>query len=905
MRRPMPDSFARTRPPVPPRLLALLAVAGSLAGCASSPGPAAWVSHAAPLPLSRPALDAPGLARVAGDGAAPASIALGVGAPTEAPEGQWVVTLPAGPDWPQGPIGFDGSKATTLGGAVTTTVPVRPGVPVRVAVRVDTSALAPRAGSGGAGLVVLERDAQGEALLRHDRAERVVGTANGRSIEAVITPGARTDHLEIQLQPARGRARGRATFRDLTVETVDPLTAAGPVVPSSLAEADRARRVTRARSARPSLLARPGEEWGGRVPAGTAARFRVAVAPLAAEGRTCVAVVLDQDDVWSDCLDAGDRWHGVDVAVPRVDHDATLSLRVAADAPGPVAWGDPLLDTGADPTQGAPDLALIVLDTLRADHLGAWGHARSPTSPGLDGFAGRAVRFADARAPSGWTAASLGSVVTGELPARHGAGARRERGSVPPSTQRSKALRKEFRYGALRAELPTVGERLRAQGYDTRGLVSNGFFGPTFGFARGFSSYKRYNGNGLPGARRGVEQALAYLDGLPPRAERRPYFLVFHVVDPHHPYRLRAPLEDRFPKPADLDLRRVEGAGQEAWVLDDVVGTAREQPDQVRTLYEAEIRYMDDALAPLLARLEGAGAGVVVLSDHGEGFAEHGRYIHGNSLYEELLRVPLVVRWPDGRGAGQVVEETVGLQDVAPTLVEMAGAAALPDGIAGKALTPDPLDGSRRVFLHDGMYSGPDRYAVVDGDWKAVLTPTPLVVGEQRLHTGKRPMAPAFEIYDLAQDPGEQRDRAGDAPAPVQARLRSALDAYLLEHIDGLHVRCVGSPHRLRVTSDREITRVLATAGRTKSARLDATREVAHLQAGPDPETGWLVRFRHAPEALAVVVDGAEQPLAPGGSADSPDGRCTVRWVDTRAAGVDVDVSADDLEGLEALGYME
>lgn len=319
------------------------------------------------------------------------------------------------------------------------------------------------------------------------------------------------------------------------------------------------------------------------------------------------------------------------------------------------------------PAGRRPDIVLVSIDTLRADHLGCYGSA-VPTSPRIDGLARRATRFATVVAPAASTLASHASLFTARAPQHHGARfGRRE--ALPP-------------------EAVTLAETLAAAGYRTEAVTAGGQLAARFGVAQGFDHYQvTEEPRGRPGAfARKVAQGLEALD----RADPRPLFLFLHTYEVHLPYT---------PDPALLErLDPGPGGGLGASIGRELVSEVNsgrrlpslEQLRRIERAYDAEILSVDAGFGALVDGLAKRGrldrTVVVLTSDHGEEFGEHGAWAtHSHTLYEELLRVPLVVWAPGGEGAGRVVTTPVRLIDVAPTLVDFAGVAP-PAAFDGRSL---------------------------------------------------------------------------------------------------------------------------------------------------------------------------------------------------------------------------
>jgi len=379
---------------------------------------------------------------------------------------------------------------------------------------------------------------------------------------------------------------------------------------------------------------------------------------------------------------------------------------------------------------------LVVVDTLRADHLSAYGYAR-PTSPALAAQAREGALFEHAFAPSPWTLPSFASLYTGLFPEQHGAGRARD-GS----------------FAALDRSVEALAERLAGHGFATAAVANNPFLSPAFGLARGFQSYQYVYGNvrHQPGAGQVIWAGLRWLDARDPE---RPFLLVLHCFDPHLPYDAPRPARGAFaPESAGALVRPFTGVGGAAnagWMPRDPA----ERSFAIGS-YDEELLFVDQQLPHLFAGLAERGLAretlVVLTADHGEELFDHGGFEHGHTLHQELLHVPLVL-WGPGV-VPQRIEAPVSLVDVAPTLLDALGLPPLARA-AGVSLWPlvtrgEPLPA--RDLHAGGTLYGPARSAVVRWPWKLVA-----VEGG----------APA--LYDLASDPGEARDLAAADPERVRA----------------------------------------------------------------------------------------------------------------------------------------
>ena len=393
-----------------------------------------------------------------------------------------------------------------------------------------------------------------------------------------------------------------------------------------------------------------------------------------------------------------------------------------------------------------PNIVLIVIDTLRADHLDSYGYPHS-TAPTLEAVARQGVLFERVIAPSSWTKTSMASITTSRDPDGHGV---RRVSDVLPD------------------ELITLAEVLSAAGYHTIGINTNPWLLPRFGFRAGFDVYESPTGADAASV---IALALKQVSQA-----RHPFFLYLHFMDVHAPYTPDARFFDQPPL-------RLEGG---AAVPDDQLERAYRKRgldppavvQRVKQLYDAEIRATDAALETLLADLRRLDllddAILVVTSDHGESFGEHGTTEHGWNLYPEVYEVPLVFRAPGRLPRGRRLAAQVRSIDIAPTLLALAEL-AIPPSFEGRSLTPMNPDSLRdRVAL---SAVGLNDY-VPQRDYVAVISPDHLYIRERRSGTE--------EFYDLRSDPGALRNlgadsqqaaalaawvRSGDVPAPNQIEL--------------------------------------------------------------------------------------------------------------------------------------
>lgn len=383
----------------------------------------------------------------------------------------------------------------------------------------------------------------------------------------------------------------------------------------------------------------------------------------------------------------------------------------------------------ADPIPRRPHPIIIVdIDTLRADHLGCYGYGRD-TSPTIDDFADQAVLFEWTFSQAPNTPPSQTSILTGLYPSTHGMIYDDDR--VPE-------------------EIVTLAEALAAHGYTTAGFHDGGYLRDVFQIGQGFELYDDNRGQGLKAI---GPKAISWM-----REHATENFLLFiHTYDTHTPYAPEPPFDQMFLNDVSEPTPGFEPTtdAMEKIRLSKYTDTLLTLPPNdlayAMALYDGEIRYVDTWFRQFWAVIRELGlderATVVLLSDHGEEFQEHGSVLH-EKLYATVTRVPFVIRLPGGRLARRV-SENVETVDLMPTLLDLAGAPT-PAGVQGSSLVPMLLgtapDNPYTAYSESPFFG--HRRAVVLGHHHLLMTKK----------TG------AVELYDLRADPLEQNDLAESAP---------------------------------------------------------------------------------------------------------------------------------------------
>ncbi len=394
-----------------------------------------------------------------------------------------------------------------------------------------------------------------------------------------------------------------------------------------------------------------------------------------------------------------------------------------------------------------PNLILVSLDTLRADHLGLYGHVRE-TSPRLDALAHDAVVFDRAVAQAPNTPPSQATMMTSLYPGTHGFTGNRDR---------------------LPREHPTLAELLQEAGYATAGFVDGGYLSHVFGFDRGFETYDDKGG----GLARTLPKARAWL------AERgeRPFFLFLHSYDVHAPYLPPPPFFDHFhTEPYAGDF--VPTAENMQLAFSGAVQLSPQDRRHVVLRYDEGVRYADEQIGSFLAELEAKGwlrdTLLIVTSDHGEEFGEHGSYLHWQLFYQPILRIPLIVRLPGGAGGGRRIGRLVELVDLLPTVLDLLELPPL-ENAQGRSLGP--------LLREEPGATQEDGWARPAPAWPpepAKMDVRSLIVGgyQLRFHMNDGAGAERVELYDLRSDPMALRELSEEQPELARALRTAAAEIF-------------------------------------------------------------------------------------------------------------------------------
>ncbi len=414
------------------------------------------------------------------------------------------------------------------------------------------------------------------------------------------------------------------------------------------------------------------------------------------------------------------------------------------------------ISTCGGPEARRPNVLLVVVDTLRQDRLGAYGYQRNPTSPALDAFAAEEALLVDGlTAVTSWTMPSMATLFTGLSPAEHG-------------------VMRMFGESNRLADPRTLAAVLGEAGYATACVQGNFLLrvsGNT-GFERGFDTYLDSPATGHRGST-AAEVARLGEGWLAGRGADQPWFLTLQFFDPHVAYE-------------DHEAYRFEDPDYDGWVTGGL--GARELRDRLRDItdadrrqldayYDEEVRAVDDAFGRLLevlrSRPDWQDTLVVFTADHGEELAERGWIGHTRTVHFEQIDLPLVVRLPGGARAGERVEARLGQRGLYATLLELAGLPA--EAGRGDSFAP----------LLRGEAAAPEEVVPVEVDFVPALQENSAKRTRLRAAVSDRHKLVhdlelgSWELYDLAEDPGERRDLADD---PAQAEVLERLRAWIEGH---------------------------------------------------------------------------------------------------------------------------
>ncbi len=492
------------------------------------------------------------------------------------------------------------------------------------------------------------------------------------------------------------------------------------------------------------------------------------------------------------------RWERAEVDLAGfAGRSVTLWLSLEAPEDGAIGfWGGPVVRNRAGrAVAGASSAArsalagsdapaprgviLILVDTLRRDHLQPYGHER-PNAPVLSRLASEGVLFRDAISQGTWTKVSVPSILSSLYPSSHGVTDMPDR--IP-------------------ATVTLLAEAYRDAGYATFATSSVPFTGKLTNLQQGVDELHERSSIDEIGER-SPKTARAFTDRFLDWLEQRgdaPFFALLHFFDPHSPFEPLPPYERLWMDPdaiaehrrdmeavaavVESEFMKIQALPKQAEM--DASGVdAQRYVEREKIWYDASIRAMDVEIGRLLERLEEHGRGdstlVALVSDHGEEFLEHGRHFHGFTAYGEMINVPLLLWWPGVLPEAAQIETTVQTLDLMPTLLDLSRI-PVPAAAQGQSLLPLLVPGTPPAALgwsprpafseralapiaFSGVDTGCECLSVVEDGWKLIR------------NTGGRPDLPEFELYDHRRDPLNRVDVAAQHPTVVERLKRTLAD---------------------------------------------------------------------------------------------------------------------------------
>jgi len=458
--------------------------------------------------------------------------------------------------------------------------------------------------------------------------------------------------------------------------------------------------------------------------------------------------------------------------------------------------------------EGKPNILLITLDTVRADHVSCYGYERQ-TTPNLDAFSREGVLYKNAYATSSWTLPSHASIFTGKYPTRHGAHFNTNSAQIAKYFESQKGQQFDMSDLNTKSILKlsedniTLAEILSERGYRTAGIIGGPFTASIFGLAQGFDYYDEkfldvekdtsfslicqlvdlffslkdfIAQHGYSAVKRSASQlneaAFQWLE----KNHEQPFFLFINYFDAHTPYLPPPPYDGYFGKTDKGIIAHYSPRTGSSYVTAEsvlmfavIAGSHQLTPEEKElfvTRYDGEIRYLDHCLGLLLERLKSLkiydNTLIIITSDHGEAFGEHSLVSHGRTLYEEMLRVPLIIKYPSASPGRGVIEKRVSLVDLFSTILFSLGY-PIPSGIDGGILVK-----SDHPIIAEWYYKwwDPEKYqrdlkSVYQGKYKYIWASSGL-----------------NELYDLEKDPGEENNLIQKFPHGAQ-EMQGTLNQWL------------------------------------------------------------------------------------------------------------------------------
>jgi choline-sulfatase len=572
------------------------------------------------------------------------------------------------------------------------------------------------------------RVGENSIMLRATRTAPVRGKSRSLALDWLV------------LEPEAGPGENAGTPRELVVEAVD------------------------AGSTRRAAVLRPGAalDWFVEVPRDGALAFGAA----ASSGSGTLAVELRSDASSSgERIDVGDRWGDRQLSLASVAGEVAR-FRFVNEGDADVALSDVrVLRRAGEVTemaQPARNVVVLLIDTLRASKLQAYYPKTRVKTPAIDELVSQGALFERAQSPENWTKPSVASVLT----------------SLHPATHKTKEDASKLPRSAL-----MLSEVYQKEGFKTASFIANGYVSNAFGFDQGWDHYTNYIRE-----RRNTNASTVFGEAqswIEQNKDGR-FFVYIQTIDPHVPYDPPDKFLEMYdPAPYDgqVQNRRTHLMLDEAKKSPNKYKFTARDKARIEALHDGEISYHDAHFGKFLAKLDELGLAentiVVVTSDHGEEFQEHGSWGHGHSVYQELLGVPLIFRWPGVIPRKLRLEPVVSTMDIGPTVLEATGL-AVPEQFEGRSLLGFMRgDWPKAPYVAFSDFLD-HRRVIRGGDWK-------LIIRGNLSHV----------VFDLANDYWEKNELDG-TKHPIAQRYLRTLHGQFLGAQDRGHWLAASAPARAK-----------------------------------------------------------------------------------------------------------
>ena len=418
------------------------------------------------------------------------------------------------------------------------------------------------------------------------------------------------------------------------------------------------------------------------------------------------------------------------------------------------------------------NIILISLDTLRADHLKCYGYPRD-TSPYMDQLGTEGVIFTNAYSTTSWTLPAHISLLTSLDTRNH---------------------KVNKGHPVMDNSIVTIADILRKNGYFTSGFTGGALLSQRFGFSKGFDFYREFRYSRRQRNSAGVlfDNSDVWLN----RNKDKKFFLFLHTYQPHAPYNSPPPFNTLF---IDVKKAKWEIGNMTKILYEDkdprdsqrFRNLTPEERENIVALYDAEIRYTDECLIkPLVEKLKKFNlyerTMIIVTSDHGEEFLDHMAWLHGHTLYNELIRIPLIIKFPFSKHKDLKIDKFVRITDIMPTVLQEAGINHSSHEFDGKSLleTIRNNESRDRVYIADIGAKNyppelPSRIAISQNEFKLVLNNDFGLPPEQYFPCP--PPIAQVELYDLKKDPQEKKNISREKIEMVQSLLKKIYELYEVE----------------------------------------------------------------------------------------------------------------------------